>query len=324
MVNVIASVNPQALGRVAVLMGGESAEREISLRSGAGVLDALKRSGVNAFAFDPSERPLDALVAEGVDRVMIALHGRYGEDGTVQGALELLKIPYTGSGVMASSVAMNKVMTKRIWSTLNLPTPAFMMLQPGFDPHEVIRQVGLPMAVKPVSEGSSLGFTKVTQIDQLQAAFDLAHRLDHQVIAESFVSGREFTCALLQDGQGHVQALPVIEIQAPEGQYDYQNKYFGNATRYACPADIPADIETLMRSLSVKAFEGLECSGWARVDLMWNEKDSPTLLEINTSPGMTDHSLVPMAAREAGLSYEQLVMQIAASASLKIASGVAQ
>jgi D-alanine-D-alanine ligase len=215
---------------------------------------------------------------------------------------------------------MNKVMTKRIWSTLGLPTPAFALLEPGFDADEVVRKVGLPMAVKPVSEGSSLGFTKVIHASQLQAAFELAYQLDHQVIAESFVTGREFTCALLQDPTGRVNALPVIEIEAPEGQYDYQNKYFGNATRYSCPAKIPAEIEARMRSLSVSAFESLECSGWARADLMWDGSSSPTLLEINTSPGMTDHSLVPMAAREAGLSYEQLVLRITASASLKISA----
>jgi D-alanine-D-alanine ligase len=309
---------PAALGRVAVLMGGESAEREISLRSGAGVLAALQGAGVDAFAFDPAQRDLSELSQESVDRAFIALHGRFGEDGTVQGALELMKIPYTGSGVLASSLAMDKPMTKRIWRTHDLPTPMFETLGPDMDPHAVVASLGLPIAVKPASEGSSLGFTRVEETAQLRDAYALARRFDQHVIAECFVSGREFTCALLESSPGHVHALPVIEIVAPAGNYDFQNKYFGDATQYLCPAPISPALEQQMRALSVKAFETLGCSGWARADLMLDIEQGPMLLEINTSPGMTDHSLVPMAAKQAGLSYAQLVMRIAASASLKL------
>ena len=310
--------NPKAMGRVAVLMGGQSAEREISIRSGTSVLAALLRQGVDAISFDPKDRPLQELIAEKVDRVFIALHGRYGEDGTVQGALELLKIPYTGSGVMASSIAMDKIVTKRLWSTMNLPTPAFAMLQAGFNPAQVIEQLGLPIAVKPVSEGSSLGMTKVTKADELMPAYALAAKFDRQVMAEAFVSGREFTCALLELAPGQVVALPVIEIVAPEGKYDYQNKYFGTETRKICPAPIDDEIRREMQSVSVAAFQALGCSGWARADLMWDGKGSPMLLEINTSPGMTDHSLVPIAAAQVGLEYDQLILQILSSAALKL------
>lgn len=310
--------NPKAMGRVAVLMGGQSAEREISIRSGTSVLAALLRQGVDAISFDPKDRPLQELIAEKVDRVFIALHGRYGEDGTVQGALELLKIPYTGSGVMASSIAMDKIVTKRLWSTMNLPTPAFAMLQAGFNPAQVIEQLGLPIAVKPVFEGSSLGMTKVTKADELMPAYALAAKFDRQVMAEAFVSGREFTCALLELAPGQVVALPVIEIVAPEGKYDYQNKYFGTETRKICPAPIEDEIRREMQSVSVAAFQALGCSGWARADLMWDGKGSPMLLEINTSPGMTDHSLVPIAAAQVGLEYDQLILQILSSAALKL------
>lgn len=314
----IARVSAADLGRVAVLYGGESAERDISMRSGEGVLAAMKRRGVDAFAFDPAKRRLDTLKDESVDRVFIALHGRYGEDGTVQGALELLKIPYTGSGVMASSLAMDKAMTKRVWRFSGLPTPDFVMLHQGFDATEVTRRLGLPIAVKPVMEGSSLGFTRVDQTERLTAAFVTAQQYDDAVIAEQFITGREFTCALLQDPSGKMQALPVIEIVAPLGRYDYQNKYFGDATRYLCPAPVQADVEQRMQALSVAAFQAVGCAGWARVDLMWDGSADPMLLEINTCPGMTDHSLVPMAAREAGLDYDELVMRIALQASLKL------
>ena len=314
----MARVSAADLGRVAVLYGGESAERDISIRSGEGVLAAMKRRGVDAFAFDPAVRRLDALKDESVDRVFIALHGRYGEDGTVQGALELLKIPYTGSGVMASSLAMDKAMTKRVWRFSGLPTPDFVMLHQGFDAKEVTHRLGLPIAVKPVMEGSSLGFTRVDQTEKLAAAFLAAQRYDDAVIAEQFITGREFTCALLQDSSGQTQALPVIEIVAPQGRYDYQNKYFGDATRYLCPAPLQADVAQRMQALSVAAFEAVGCAGWARVDLMWDGIAEPMLLEINTSPGMTDHSLVPMAAREAGMDYDELVMQIVMQASLKL------
>jgi D-alanine-D-alanine ligase len=246
------------------------------------------------------------------------LHGRFGEDGTVQGALELMKIPYTGSGVLASSLAIDKPMTKRVWRTHGLPTPLFEMLGPDMDPHAVVASLGLPIAVKPATEGSSLGFTRVEETAQLHEAYALAHQYDQHVIAECFVSGREFTCALLESSPGQVHALPVIEIVAPAGNYDFQNKYFGDATQYLCPAPISPALEQQMRGLSVKAFETLGCSGWARADLMLDVEQGPMLLEINTSPGMTDHSLVPMAAKQAGMTYAQLVMRIAAGASLKL------
>jgi D-alanine-D-alanine ligase len=311
-----------SLGRVAVLYGGASGERDISIRSGEGVLAALKRSGVNAFGFDPAVRALHELADESADRAFIALHGRYGEDGTVQGALEMMKIPYTGSGVMASSVAMDKSMTKRVWITHGLPTPKFRVLHASAAGHvnaqEVAAELGLPLAVKPATEGSSLGFSKVTDAAGLDAALALSWQHAPAAMVEQFVQGREFTCALLESAPGFVHALPVIEIVAPQGNYDYQNKYFGDATRYLCPAPISAAMESQMREICVAAFMALDCAGWARADLMWDEKNDPMLLEINTSPGMTDHSLVPMAARQAGMSYEDLVMRIASQASLKL------
>jgi len=304
------------LGKVAVLMGGLSGEREISLRSGTGVLDALQRKGVDVIAFDPASRPLQELVDEGVARVFIALHGRFGEDGTVQGALELLGIPYTGSGVLASSLAMDKIMTKRVWAQAGLPTPRFRLLDAASDPVSVVDDLGLPLAVKPVFEGSSLGFHRVDHADELHHAWLAACGVDPEVMAEQFIRGREFTCAILESPSA--QALPVIEIVAPEGRYDYQNKYFGTATRYLCPAPLSAEMTSKMQALSVAAFQSIGCSGWARVDLMWDGRGEPMLLEINTSPGMTDHSLVPMAAREIGLDYDELVIRILQSAALKI------
>jgi D-alanine-D-alanine ligase len=313
----MSTITPQSLGTVVVLLGGLSAEREVSLRSGAAVLGALQRAGVHAVGFDPAEQPLEALRALNPTCVFIALHGRYGEDGTMQGALELMKIPYTGSGVMASSIALDKPMTKKVWKFHNLPTPEFLVLEAGLDAGKVVQRLGLPIAVKPACEGSSLGFSKVSAQGDLVAAHALASTFDHTVIAEQFVTGREFTCALIEDTKGVLTALPVIEIVAPKGEYDYQNKYFGTATQYLCPAPIAPEVEARMRALSTEAYRAIGCSGWARVDLMWDEQHDPMLLEINTSPGMTDHSLVPMAAAKAGINFEQLVMQIASTASLK-------
>jgi D-alanine-D-alanine ligase len=307
------------MSRVAVLMGGHSAEREISLRSGAGVLQALQARGVDAFGFDPAERPLQDLLKEGVEKVFIALHGRYGEDGCVQGALELLGIAYTGSGVMASALAMDKLITKRIWMTHGIPTPAFAQANDA-STVELVKALGLPLAVKPSREGSSLGFTKIESENQLAEAIAKARHFDDAVVVEAFVSGREFTVSLLQEAGGAVRALDVIEIVAPKGNYDYQNKYFGNATRYECPAAISSELADLMKALSCKAFEALNCEGWARVDILWDDQApnaQPQLLELNTSPGMTDHSLVPMAAQESGLGYEDLVLAILQSARLK-------
>jgi D-alanine-D-alanine ligase len=324
--------------RVGVLMGGKSAEREISLRSGHGVLGALQSSGFDAVAFDPAERPMDDLLRLGVDRVFIALHGRYGEDGTVQGALELLEIPYTGSGVLASALAMDKLLTKRVWQSWGIPTPGFVALRseqwltnmptdtsPGSDKdrnaqaYEVIAHLGLPVAIKPAHEGSSLGFTRVDNPVDTLDAIRKAAQTDEAVVAEAFVQGREFTVALLGGGGlGPVRALPVVEIVAPQGNYDFQHKYFGSETRYLCPAPLPSEVRLQMQTLSARAFDALGCEGWARVDILWDEKDSPTLLELNTSPGMTDHSLVPMAAAQMGLSYAALVCEILAGARLKL------
>jgi D-alanine-D-alanine ligase len=304
-------------GKVAVLTGGRSAEREVSLMSGAGVLAALRSRGVDAYAFDPAERPMDDLARDGVARVFIALHGRYGEDGTVQGALELLGIPYTGSGVMASAIAMDKVYTKRIWTTHGLPTPGFALARSGQDVREAARRFGLPLAVKPSREGSTIGFTKVVSEDQCEAAYAIARRHDDEVLCEQFVDGRELTVALLGSGPT-ARALPIIEIVAPAGNYDYQNKYFRDDTRYVCPAELPAELSTRIRDIALQAFHAIGCEGWARADVMLRRADAePFLLEINTSPGMTGHSLVPMAARAEGLTYEALCVRILETARLK-------
>jgi D-alanine-D-alanine ligase len=296
-------------GKVAVLMGGPSSEREISLLSGKAVLAALQARGVDAHAFDPAERPLTALSAEGFKRVFIALHGRYGEDGTVQGALETMAIPYTGSGVMASALAMDKWRTKMIWLQVGLPTPRYLVLTAEADWKQVAREIGLPLIVKPAREGSTIGISKVTRIEDLSKAYADAARHDPLVLAEQFIEGREVTVSILGG-----RALPVIRIEAPGGNYDYQNKYFSDDTRYFCPSGLPSELEKGIQSISLEAFRLLDCRGWGRADLMIDAAGKPWLLEMNTSPGMTAHSLVPMAAREAGLSFEDLVMAILESA----------
>ena len=310
----------QDFDKVAVLMGGSSKEREVSLMSGQGVLDALRSRGVDAHAFDPAQRSLHELRAEGFARCFIALHGRHGEDGTVQGALELLGIPYTGSGVMASSIAIDKAMTKRIWSAEGLPTPKSICLGPQERGREALLQVpdqlGLPLIVKPPHEGSSIGVSKVMGYSQMQDAVDLAASLDAMVLCEEFIDGPELTCALLGQG-GTAQALPVVRILAPEGAYDYQNKYFTDDVKYQCPSGLPAQEEELIRQISLAAFRALGCRGWGRVDVMLRTRDrQPFLLEMNTSPGMTSHSLVPMAARAAGIEYADLCLQLLAAATL--------
>lgn len=316
-VNNSSAQDPTALGKVAVLFGGASAEREVSLKSGTMVLAALQSQGVNAIGFDPSVRGLHELRDEGVDRVFIALHGRFGEDGTVQGALELLGIPYTGSGVTASAVAMDKILTKRIWASEGIPTPASRVLYPGEPTDGLALALGLPLIVKPPHEGSTLGLSKVRSADEVPKAVALALAYDTSALAEEFIEGPELTITLLERN-GKLEALPVIEIRAPNGNYDFEHKYLSNATQYLCPAPLPADLMTKAQALAVAAFKSLGCSGWARVDVMVRKRDqSLFLLEINTSPGMTDHSLVPMAAQAAGLSYPQLVMHIASTASLK-------
>ena len=314
------------LGKVAVLMGGMSAEREISLMSGAGVLAALRAQGVDAHAFDPAERPLSDLKSEGFARCFIALHGRFGEDGTVQGALELLGIPYTGSGVMASSMSIDKVMTKRVWLADGLSTPRYVLLRRGaYTPADVAAvpaTLGLPLIVKPAREGSSIGLTKVTQAGQMADAVAQAGQLDADILCEQFISGDEVTCPVLGTG-ADARALPVIRIVAPEGNYDYQNKYFTDTTQYLVPCGLPAGEEAAIQQLVLAAYRTLNCRGWARADVMIDAATrKPYLLEINTSPGMTSHSLVPMSARAAGLSYEALCLRVLQSAALDYPAGV--
>ena len=305
-------------GKVAVLLGGRSAEREVSLMSGNGVLAALRSRGIDAHPFDPAERPMDDLRRDGFARVFIALHGRYGEDGTVQGALELLGIPYTGSGVQASAIAMDKVRTKEIWRARGLPTPASRVLVRGDALREVPDALGLPLIVKPPHEGSTLGVTKVSGYSEMAEAFETAARFDEVVLAESFIDGPELTVAILGSGAA-ARALPVIEIRAPGGNYDFRNKYFGDDTEYLCPAPLPDPLAARVGEIALAAFRAIGCEGWGRVDLMLRRADqAPFLLELNTSPGMTDHSLVPMAARAVGMTYTDLVLALLAGASLKV------
>jgi D-alanine-D-alanine ligase len=292
-------------GKVAVLLGGKSSEREISLMSGKAVLEGLRRAGVDAHPFDPSERELFDLKKEGYARVFIALHGRYGEDGTVQGALELLGIPYTGSGVMASALCMDKVRTKMIWLANDLPTPRYEVITAKSNWKALPKKLGLPIIVKPAHEGSTLGLTKVIDAADLQNAYDHAARYDRLVLAEEFVSGEELTAGFVGD-----QALPLIRIEAPQGNYDYQNKYFTDDTKYICPCGLPAAEERRIQDLVMRAADVLGCSGWGRADLIRRADGTVSLLEINTSPGMTGHSLVPMAAKVAGISFDQLVVRI--------------
>ena len=307
-------------GKVAVLMGGASAEREISLLSGNGVLRALRSQGVDAQAFDPAVRDLGELKKEGFARCFIALHGRFGEDGTVQGALELLGIPYTGSGVMASSLAIDKVMTKRLLLSENLPTPRYVLLRRGSyggaDVAAIPEALGLPLIVKPAREGSSLGLTKVADRADMAGAVALAEAMDADILCEQFISGEEVTCPVLGAGDD-AKALPLVRIVAPEGNYDYQNKYFTDTTQYLVPCGLPAGEEGAIQKLVLQAYRTLGCRGWARGDVMIDQATrKPYLLEINTSPGMTGHSLVPMSARATGMSYEALCIEVLQSAAL--------
>jgi D-alanine-D-alanine ligase len=290
---------------VGVLLGGKSAEREVSLKSGGMVLAALRKKGVDAHPFDPNERGIEELAREKFDRVFIALHGRFGEDGTLQGILEWLGIPYTGSGVLASALAMDKLRTKRIWAAEGLPTAPHAVLDAGTSFSAVEKRLGLPIFVKPASEGSSVGMSKVKARGKLKAAWQEAAKYDPVVIAEKFIDGPELTVAIL--GQ---QVLPAIRIETPREFYDYEAKYISNDTRYLIPAGLTKTQEQQVRALSLRAFNALGCRGWGRVDLMLDKRGRPCLLEINTSPGMTDHSLVPMAARAVGISYEDLCVKI--------------
>jgi len=313
------NIEPRALGKVAVLFGGTSAERTVSLMSGNGVLDALKSSGVDAHAFDPADRPLQALKDEGFNRAFIALHGRGGEDGTLQGALEWLGIPYTGSGVTASGVAMDKTMTKRVWGTAGLPTPQYLALSRAELTRERIRtipdELGLPVVVKPPHEGSSIGITKAAGYSDMQGAVELALGFDDEQLFEQCIEGPELTCAVLGEG-GSAIALPVIEIQADQGNYDFANKYETDTTQYLF-GTLPVALEAEIRQLVLQAYRLLGCRGWGRADLMLRKRDmKPFLLEMNTSPGMTSHSLVPKAAQAVGIAYPQLCLWLLAQARL--------
>lgn len=292
-------------GKVAVLLGGKSAEREVSLNSGAMVLAALRSRGVDAHPFDPAELGLEALVDARFDRVFIVLHGRFGEDGTLQGALEWLGIPYTGSGVLASALAMDKLRTKLLWQASGLPTPSYEILRADVDLSAVAARLGLPIMVKPVCEGSSLGMSKVRAASALDEAFTLAVNYDRVVMAEKFIEGTELTVAILGD-----EALPIIKLETPRDFYDYQAKYVSDDTRYIIPCGLPQARERELQALCIEAFRVLDCSGWGRVDLMLDAEGAPYLLEVNTAPGMTDHSLVPMAARAAGMAYADLCLRI--------------
>jgi D-alanine-D-alanine ligase len=298
-------------GKVAVLMGGASAEREVSLMSGKAVLAALQGAGVDAHAFDPADTDLHVLKDEGYDRAFLALHGRGGEDGTVQGMLEMLGIPYTGSGVMASAVSMDKWRTKLVWLAAGLPTPRFHIIDETSDWAAVAADLGLPIFVKPVHEGSSMGATKVTDASQLAEAWALAARFDTLVIAEEFIEGQELTIPFLGD-----EVLPVVRIVAPDGNYDYQHKYFTDDTQYFCPSGLPAAQEAELQALMLRAAKMLACRGWGRGDLILTAEGKPYLLEMNTTPGMTGHSLVPMSARVAGYDFAALCLSILEKARL--------
>jgi D-alanine-D-alanine ligase len=298
-------MNASSFGKVAVLLGGRSAEREISLLSGNAVLGALRERGVDAYPFDPKEREIADLKRENFQCAFIALHGRYGEDGTVQGALELLGIPYTGSGVMASALAMDKWRTKLMWKAVGIPVPRDVLVHERSDWHSVVRALGLPIIVKPVHEGSTIGLTKVHTVKELPAAYALAAKHDRMVLAEEFIDGRELTASILGE-----TALPLIRIEAPQGNYDYQNKYFSDDTKYHCPSGIGVAEEQSIRETALNAFQVLGCEGWGRADLILRHDNTFSFLEMNTSPGMTGHSLVPMAARQAGLSFPDLVIRI--------------
>jgi len=300
-------------GRVAVLFGGTSSEREISLLTGKAVLAALLRAGVDAHGFDPAERPLAALREERFERVWIALHGPGGEDGTLQGALEFLGVPYTGSGVMGSAIGMDKLRTKRLATAIGVPSADYVVLKAAADLDAALERLGLPMIVKPATQGSSVGMSRVTSAAELKSAFEAAHKFDPVVFAEPWITGAEYTVAILQGA-----ALPAIRIETPRTFYDYEAKYFRDDTRYFCPSGLAAPVEAHLAQLALAAFEACGAEGWGRADFMMDGTGRPLLLEINTVPGMTDHSLVPMAARTAGISFEQLVCRVLETSLVRI------
>jgi len=304
----LSDLDAKSFGRVGVLLGGKSGEREISLMSGNGVLEALRAKGVDAHAFDTGLRCPTELAKENFDRVFISLHGRFGEDGTIQGLLDLLGLPYTGSGVLASALAIDKIVTKQVWISNGLATPEFEELTASSDWNSVVQHLGLPLIVKPAHEGSSLGLTKVKSVDELPAAYKLAAGLDKKVIAETCIIGDELTCPLV--GQGKTaEALPVIKIIPPQANYDFHNKYFSDETQYLCPTGLAPEVNAAVQELALAAYKALGCRTWGRADVMLDQKTGkPYLLEMNTSPGMTSHSLVPMAAKAAGIEYADLVL----------------
>lgn len=298
-------VNKTGYGRVAVLMGGLSAERNISLESGRAVFAALERKGVDVSLIDVQRDVLSRLMEGNFDRVFNALHGRGGEDGVMQGALEVLELPYTGSGVPGSAVAMNKIMTKRIWQSCGLPTPPFRELTDSTDWQEVCNQLGLPLMVKPVHEGSSLGASKVTETGNLEKAWMTACKFDNLVMAEQWITGREYTAPILGD-----EVLPLIRLVTPREFYDYEAKYETDSTEYICPCGLPGEQERELGDMALAAFRAVGGSGWGRVDFMLDDQQRPWLIEANTIPGMTSHSLVPMSARQAGMDFDELVLRI--------------
>lgn len=294
-------------GKVAVLMGGRSAEREISLQSGQAVLDALRRNGVDAYPFDPADQALEALLQQGFDRVFIALHGRFGEDGTVQGALEWLGLPYTGSGVLASALAMDKWRTKLIWQAVGIQSPRYALLQADSDFEEIAEKLGFPLIVKPACEGSTIGLSKVYHCQDLVRAYHLAAQYDALVLAEEFIRGSELTVAILGN-----TPLPIVRIEVAGELYDYEAKYLSNDTHYFCPSGLADELELAIKDQALQAYKVLGCEGWGRIDLILDPQGKFNFLEANTSPGMTSHSLVPMAAKAAGISFEDLVIKILA------------
>ena len=307
---------PGEFGRVAVIFGGTSTEREVSLKTGAAVLAALQRRGVDAYAFDPREQLLPELLSRGTNRVWIALHGPGGEDGTLQGALECLGLPYTGSGVMGSAIGMDKLRTKRLAQAAGIPTSDYVELRGEQDLEAALERLKLPLIVKPSTQGSSVGMTKVERAQDFAPAYRVAAAVDHSVLAEAWISGAEYTVSILND-----RALPSIRIQPATTFYDYEAKYLRNDTQYFCPSGLSKPAEEHLAALGLAAFAAVGAEGWGRADFMMDGSGRPQLLEVNTVPGMTDHSLVPMAAKAAGLSFEELVWRILESSFTRVPTG---
>ena len=311
------AIKPESLGKVVLILGGFSSERDVSLMSGKGVFDALTEAGVDVTRFDPKEQPLSELEAGNYDRAMISLHGRFGEDGTIQGILEYLGVPYTGPGVRTSAITIDKNLTKMVWNAHNIPTPHGMLVSRDDDMEFVIQSLGSDLVVKPSREGSSIGLTKLENAtpQALAEAVNRAADLDQRVLVEERIYGRELTVAVMGAAET-THALPIVEIVAPNGDYDYQNKYFTTDVRYDCPANLPEELAQEIARTCEKAYRVLEARGWGRIDVMLRDDGRFALLEINTSPGMTSHSLVPLAAKASGKSYKQLCLEVLSQAAL--------